>query len=61
MAASNASLQSLLQERFSYEGKKLLVSKGVAGLSDTFVAKQLTAELNMLITGPRLVEGRRRL
>ena len=33
------------------------MEQSVAGLSDTFVAKQLTAELNMLITGPRLVEG----
>ncbi len=57
MAANNPNLQSLLLERFSYEGKKLLAKQTVAGLSDTFVAKQLTAELNMLITGPCLVDG----
>ena len=56
-AVRNASLQTLLQERFSYEGKKLLGEQTVAGLSDTFVSKQLTAELNMLITGRRLVDG----
>ena len=56
-AVSNASLQMLLQERFSYEGKKLLGEHTVAGLSDTFVSRQLTAELNMLITGRRLVDG----
>ena len=55
-AARDASLQALFQERFSYEGKKLLTEKGVASLSDTFVSKQLAAELNMLITGPRLVD-----
>ena len=57
VAANNVNLQSLLLERFSYEGKKLLVEQTVAGLSDTFVLKQLTAELNMLITGTRLVDG----
>ncbi|RZO72190.1 MAG: ATP-grasp domain-containing protein [OM182 bacterium] len=45
------------RERFSYEGRKLLASETAAGLSDGYVAKQLAAELNMLITGPRLDKG----
>jgi len=48
---------SELRDRFSYEGKKLLNRDGIDDKSDGFVAKQLTSELNMAITGPAMLGG----
>jgi hypothetical protein len=48
---SNDALASMLRGQFSYEGRKLLSEDSA---SDSYVAKQLIAELNMVITGPRL-------
>ncbi len=49
--SSDAQLGPALRERFSYEGQKLFDTDAVAEKSDVFVAKQLTAELNLAITG----------
>jgi acetyl/propionyl-CoA carboxylase alpha subunit/acetyl-CoA carboxylase beta subunit len=46
---------ALLSERFSYEGKKLLRSDFAQDKSDVFVAKQLTTELNLAMTGEAMV------
>ena len=48
---NNDELASVLRGQFSYEGRKLLSEDSA---SDSYVAKQLIAELNMVITGPRL-------
>ncbi len=48
---SNDELLALLRQNFSYEGRKLLSEDGA---SESYVAKQLMAELNLVITGPRL-------
>ena len=48
---SKPALLSVLRNEFSYEGRKLLSEDSA---SDSYVAKQLLAELNMVITGPRL-------
>ncbi|NCF44161.1 MAG: carbamoyl-phosphate synthase large subunit, partial [Proteobacteria bacterium] len=48
---SNDELLALLRQNFSYEGRKLLSADGA---SESYVAKQLMAELNLVITGPRL-------
>ncbi len=45
----------ILRERFTYEGKKLLVP-GWEDKTDVFLTKQLTAELNLAITGSRFME-----
>ena len=48
---SNDELLALLRQNFSYEGRKLLSEDGA---SESYVAKQLMAELNLVITGARL-------
>lgn len=50
-------MSTMLAERFSYEGKKLLTSSGLADKSDVFVAKQITSELNLAMTGDAMVDG----
>ena len=45
----DADLKALLYEQFSHEGRKLLDAGLVEGTVSGFVAKQLVAELNMLI------------
>ena len=45
----------LLRDRFTYEGKKLLSLKGLDEKSDVILAKQLTAELNLAITGEAML------
>ncbi|MEE9254722.1 MAG: biotin carboxylase N-terminal domain-containing protein, partial [Pseudomonadales bacterium] len=45
---------------FTHEGKKLLRAEGTRDKSEAFVLKQLTSELNLIITGPALeleIEG----
>lgn len=44
-------MAGILRDRFTYEGKKLLKNSGLKDKSDAFLAKQLTAELNLAITG----------
>jgi acetyl/propionyl-CoA carboxylase alpha subunit/acetyl-CoA carboxylase alpha subunit len=46
-----------LRDRFSYEGKKLLSLPADDDRTDGFIAKQLTSELNMAITGGPLLGG----
>ncbi|MDH3643148.1 MAG: carbamoyl-phosphate synthase large subunit, partial [Gammaproteobacteria bacterium] len=41
-----------LRECFTHEGKKLLGEEGVSEKSDVYLSNQLTAELNLAITGP---------
>lgn len=43
-----------LRTRFTHEGKKLLRAEGTRDKSEAFVLKQLTSELNLVITGPSL-------
>ena len=52
---ADAEMVELLSERFSYEGKKLLGSDTSKDKSEVFVAKQLTTELNLAMTGEALV------
>ena len=52
--SSSVEMADLLRERFTYEGKKLLSLRGLDDKSDVFLAKQLTAELNLAITGPAM-------
>ena len=47
----NEDLMVALRQRFSYQGRKLFSEDSA---SESYVAKQLMAELNMIITGPRL-------
>ena len=47
----------LLRERFTYEGRKLLEAETLAEKSEVFLAKQLTSELNLAMTGERMVEA----
>lgn len=53
---ADADVRKRLYERFSYEGKKLLNGDGLAGKSSAFVAKQLTSELNLAMTGVPFIE-----
>ena len=48
---SRSVVERVLRNQFPYEGRKLLSEDSA---SDSYVAKQLVAELNMVITGPRL-------
>ena len=54
---SDAELRDLLYEQFSHEGRKLLDAGLVEGTVSGFVAKQLVAELNMLIASGALAES----
>ena len=54
---SDAELRDLLYEHFSHEGRKLLDAGLVEGTVSGFVAKQLVAELNMLIASGALAES----
>ncbi len=50
----------LLRDRFTYEGKKLLAMSGAEAAeldekSDVFIAKQLTTELNLALTGSNMM------
>ena len=54
---SDAELRDLLYEQFSHEGRKLLDAGLVEGAVSGFVAKQLVAELNMLIASGALAES----
>jgi acetyl/propionyl-CoA carboxylase alpha subunit/acetyl-CoA carboxylase beta subunit len=47
----DSEMADALRDRFTYEGKKLMSRKGLDDKSDVFLAKQLTAELNLAITG----------
>ena len=49
-------MTGILRERFSYEGKKLLALAGINDKTDVFIAKQITSELNLAITGPAMME-----
>ena len=53
--SQDAEMQRILHERFTYEGKKLLSLVGLDEKSDVFLASQLTAELNLAITGPTML------
>ncbi|MDH3641117.1 MAG: ATP-grasp domain-containing protein, partial [Gammaproteobacteria bacterium] len=46
-----------LRESFTHEGKKLLGEEGVSEKSDVYLSNQLTAELNLAITGPVMMAG----
>ena len=52
----NTDLKDLLYEQFSHEGRKLLDGGSVEGPVSGFVAKQLVAELNVLIASGALAE-----
>ena len=54
---ADVDLYPKLYDRFSHEGKKLLAGRGVDDKSETYLANQLTAELNLAITGGPLLEG----
>jgi hypothetical protein len=45
-----------LRNRFTHEGRKLLRAEGTRDKSEAFVLKQLTSELNLIITGALLEE-----
>ena len=53
--SNDSEMAAILMERFSYEGKKLLAFKDLGDKSDTFLAKQITAELNFAVTGPAML------
>jgi len=53
--SADAEMAGVLRERFTYEGKKLLSLEGLDEKTDVFLAKQLTAELNLAITGPSML------
>ncbi len=53
--SADAEMLNVLRERFTYEGKKLLALKGLDEKSDVFLTKQLTAELNLALTGPAML------
>jgi acetyl/propionyl-CoA carboxylase alpha subunit/acetyl-CoA carboxylase beta subunit len=48
-------MAAILRERFSYEGKKLIALKGLDEKNDNFVAKLITSELNLALTGPAMM------
>ncbi|MCY4344525.1 MAG: ATP-grasp domain-containing protein [Gammaproteobacteria bacterium] len=48
---------SAAREHFSHEGKKLLRAGGTVNKSETYLSAQLTAELNLLLTGGALGDG----
>ena len=52
--AEDVEFADRLRDRFTYEGKKLLSKQGLDEKSDVFLANQLTAELNLAITGERI-------
>ena len=47
-------LGELFRERFTHEGKKLLVSGGIQDKSQGYLRSQLAAELNLILTGPAI-------
>ncbi|MEM7003706.1 MAG: biotin carboxylase N-terminal domain-containing protein [Pseudomonadota bacterium] len=51
----DAEISDMLRERFTYEGRKLLRADGAADKADAFLAKLLTSELNLAITGSAMV------
>jgi acetyl/propionyl-CoA carboxylase alpha subunit/acetyl-CoA carboxylase alpha subunit len=46
-----------IRDRFTFEGKKLLGDRGVSEVSDVYLSNELTAQLNMSITGELLLAG----
>jgi acetyl/propionyl-CoA carboxylase alpha subunit len=44
-------LLPILRDRFSHEGKKLIGARGTRDKSESYVRTQLTAELNLVLTG----------
>ena len=48
---------STAYDHFSHEGKKLLRVGGTVNKSETYLSSQLTAELNMVLTGVALGDG----
>jgi len=52
---ADAEMSAALSERFTYEGKKLLALHGLDDKSDVFLSRQLTAELNLAITGSTML------
>jgi len=52
---ADADVCDALRDRFTYEGKKLLSLQGLDEKTDVFLAKQLTAELNLALTGPAML------
>ena len=52
---ADAEMAGILGERFTYEGKKLISLSGLDEKTDAFLAKQLTAELNLAITGESML------
>ncbi|MBH81901.1 MAG: carbamoyl-phosphate synthase large subunit [Gammaproteobacteria bacterium] len=50
----DAVLLPQVRERFTHEGRKLLGDQGLVGASDAFLSTELTAQLNMCITGGAL-------
>ena len=55
--AADQAIATVLHERFTYEGKKLLAASGVDDKSEAFLAKQLATELNLAITGEPFFQG----
>jgi len=53
---ADATLLGVMRDCFSHEGKKLLRESGVEEKSDVFLSNQLTADLNLVITGRSLAE-----
>ncbi len=51
---ADSTLLGVMRDGFSHEGKKLLREGGVDEKSDVFLSNQLTADLNLVITGRRL-------
>jgi hypothetical protein len=55
--ADDPVMTATLRERFTYEGKKLLSGRSLGDKTPGFVTKQLTAELNLAITGDRMLDA----
>ena len=53
---ADTTLLGVMRDCFSHEGKKLLRESGVEEKSDVFLSNQLTADLNLVITGRSLAE-----
>ena len=53
----DALLVGAMRERFTHEGKKLLRAGATRDKSASWLATQLTTELNLAITGPSLTDG----
>ncbi len=57
MIRRDAALVGTMRERFTHEGKKLLRAGATRDKSASWLATQLTTELNLVITGPSLADA----